>query len=40
MKDNYEKPVSVVEEFKTENVVTTSSGKIGTTTSGWVDKWY
>lgn len=40
MRETYEKPIATVNEFKSENVITTSSGKIGTTTSGWVDKWY
>lgn len=40
MKENYEKPKTEIEKFNTVNIITTSSGKIGTTTSGWIDKWY
>lgn len=39
MKEIYEKPLIEIENFETEDVVTTS-GKIGVTTSGWIDKWY
>ncbi len=38
MKEKYEKPTVELVDFKFEDVVTTS--KIGTTPSGWVDKWY
>lgn len=39
MKEQYVKPTINVDEFKTTDVVTTS-GKIGLTPSGWIDKWY
>jgi hypothetical protein len=39
MKEEYSKPITEFNEFKTTDVVTTS-GKVGLTPSGWIDKWY
>lgn len=40
MKETYTKPITEITEFQTTDVVTTSSGKVGLTPSGWIDKWY
>lgn len=39
MKETYTTPITEIKEFQTADVVTTS-GKIGLTPSGWIDKWY